>query len=38
MTFNILYVEDNPDNMRLVQRAVGAKGYTVHEALTGLDG
>ncbi len=38
MTFNILYVEDNPDNMRLVQRALGAKGYTVHEALTGLDG
>ncbi len=38
MTFNILYVEDNPDNMRLVQRALGAKGYTVHEALNGLDG
>ena len=38
MTFNILYVEDNPDNMRLVKRALGAKGYTVHEALNGLDG
>ncbi len=38
MTYNILYVEDNPDNMRLVQRALGAKGYTVHEALNGLDG
>ena len=38
MTFNILYVEDNPDNMRLVQRALGAKGYTVHEAFNGLDG
>jgi two-component system cell cycle response regulator DivK len=38
MTFNILYVEDNPDNMRLVKRALGAKGYTVHEAVNGLDG
>jgi CheY-like chemotaxis protein len=38
MTFNILYVEDNPDNMRLVKRALGAKGYTVHEATNGLDG
>jgi CheY-like chemotaxis protein len=38
MTFNILYVEDNPDNMRLVKRALGAKGSTVHEAFNGLDG
>ena len=38
MTFNILYVEDNPDNMRLVKRALGAKGYTVHEATNGLEG
>src|SRR5210317_890674 len=38
MTLNILYVEDNPDNMRLVQRALGAKGYAVHEAFNGLDG
>lgn len=38
MTFNILYVEDNPDNMRLVKRALGAKGYTVHEALNGSEG
>ena len=38
MTFNILYVEDNPDNMRLVKRALGAKGYTVHEACNGLEG
>jgi CheY-like chemotaxis protein len=35
---NILYVEDNPDNMRLVKRALGAKGYTVHEASNGLEG
>ena len=38
MTLNILYVEDNPDNMRLVKRALGAKDYTVHEAPNGLDG
>jgi CheY-like chemotaxis protein len=38
MTVNILYIEDNPDNMRLVKRALGAKGYTVHEAPNGLDG
>jgi len=38
MTINILYVEDNPDNMRLVKRALGAKGYTVHEAINGLEG
>ena len=35
---NILYIEDNPDNMHLVQRALGAKGYTVHAATNGLDG
>lgn len=38
MTFNILYVEDNPDNMRLVKRALGARGYTVYEAPNGLEG
>ena len=38
MTFNILYIEDNPDNMRLVKRALGAKGYIVHEASNGLEG
>jgi two-component system cell cycle response regulator DivK len=38
MTFNILYVEDNTDNMRLVKRALGAKGYTVHEAPNGMEG
>ena len=38
MTFNILYVEDNPDNMRLVKRALGAKGYTVYEAVNGMEG
>ncbi|MBN1665775.1 MAG: response regulator [Anaerolineales bacterium] len=38
MEFNILYIEDNPDNMRLVNRALGARGYIVHEAPTGLQG
>ena len=38
MTFNILCVEDNPDNMRLVMRALGAKGYKVHEACNGQEG
>jgi CheY-like chemotaxis protein len=38
MTYNILYVEDNPDNMRLVKRALGARGYMVHEAVNGLEG
>ncbi len=38
MTLNILYVEDNPDNMRLVKRALGAKGYIVHEAVNGIEG
>lgn len=34
----ILYVEDNVDNMRLVQRALGARGYEVKGAFTGNDG
>lgn len=38
MEFNILYIEDNPDNMRLVNRALGARGYIVHEAPNGLQG
>jgi two-component system cell cycle response regulator DivK len=35
---NILYVEDNPDNMLLVQRAVESRGYTLLKAENGLDG
>ena len=35
---NILYVEDNPDNMLLVQRAVESRGYTLLQAENGLDG
>lgn len=37
MTYNILYVEDNEDNMRLVKRALQARGYVVHEAVNGLE-
>jgi two-component system cell cycle response regulator DivK len=38
MTYNILYIEDNADNMRLVRRALEARGYAVHEAVNGNDG
>jgi two-component system cell cycle response regulator DivK len=37
MTYNVLYVEDNEDNMRLVKRALDARGYVVHEAVNGLE-
>ena len=36
--YNILYIEDNPDNMRLVKRALEAKGYVLHGALNGQTG
>ena len=35
---NILYVEDNPDNMMLVQRALEARGYRLLKAVDGLSG
>jgi two-component system cell cycle response regulator DivK len=38
MGHNILYIEDNPDNMMLVQRALEARGYTLLKAANGLDG
>lgn len=38
MTHNILYVEDNPDNMILVQRALEARGYRLLKAMRGLEG
>ena len=38
MNNNILYIEDNPDNMRLVQRALESRGYRVLPAKNGLDG
>ena len=36
--YNILYVEDNPDNMRLVKRALESRGYILHGALNGQTG
>jgi CheY-like chemotaxis protein len=38
MSNNILYVEDNPDNMMLVQRALEARGYRLIKAQNGLEG
>ncbi len=34
----ILYVEDNPQNMRLVRKILKHAGYTVLEAETGMEG
>ncbi len=38
MASNILYVEDNPDNMLLVKRVLQARGYHVLEAKNGTEG
>jgi two-component system cell cycle response regulator DivK len=38
MANNILYIEDNPDNMTLVQRALEARGYRLLKAYNGTDG
>jgi two-component system cell cycle response regulator DivK len=38
MAHNILYIEDNPDNMMLVQRALEARGYNLLKAMKGVDG
>ena len=35
---NILYIEDNPDNMMLVKRALESRGYRLLEAFTGVAG
>jgi len=35
---NVLYIEDNPDNMTLVKRALEARGYCLLQAMCGLDG
>jgi CheY-like chemotaxis protein len=35
---NVLYIEDNPDNMTLVKRALEARGYHLLQAMCGLDG
>jgi two-component system cell cycle response regulator DivK len=38
MTHNILCIEDNPDNMILVQRALESRGYRLLKATRGLEG
>lgn len=38
MTATILYIEDNPLNMRLVRKLVNSFGYTMLEAMDGLTG
>lgn len=38
MKKNILYVEDNPDNMLLVKRVLESRGYRVLEAENGTRG
>lgn len=38
MGHNILYVEDNPDNMLLVQRALESRGYKLLKAENGFKG
>lgn len=38
MGHNILYIEDNPDNMMLVKRALESRGYLLMEAVNGLSG
>jgi CheY-like chemotaxis protein len=35
---NVLYIEDNPDNMMLVRRALEARGYRLLQAVNGLRG
>lgn len=35
---NVLYIEDNPDNMMLVKRALEARGYRLLQAVNGLKG
>lgn len=38
MGSTVLYIEDNPDNMMLVRRALEARGYTLVSATNGLNG
>jgi two-component system, cell cycle response regulator DivK len=38
MTHDVLYIEDNPDNMLLVKRALESRGYRLLEAIKGHDG
>jgi CheY-like chemotaxis protein len=34
----VLYIEDNPDNMTLVQRALESRGYVLLKAVNGITG
>ncbi len=38
MGHNVLYIEDNPDNMTLVQRALETRGYKLLKARNGFEG
>jgi two-component system, cell cycle response regulator DivK len=38
MTKTILYIEDNPLNMRLVRKILGTVGYSMIEAIDGISG
>lgn len=38
MSGNVLYIEDNPDNMTLVKRAIEAIGHKFHGAPNGMEG
>lgn len=38
MGSTVLYIEDNPDNMLLVQRALESRGYKLLKAVNGMDG
>jgi two-component system, cell cycle response regulator DivK len=38
MQNSVLYIEDNPDNMMLVKRALEARGYRLLQAPSGLKG
>ena len=38
MRNTVLYIEDNPDNMMLVKRALEARGYRLLQAMNGLSG
>ena len=38
MSHEILYIEDNPDNMMLVQRALETRGYHLLKAMKGEEG
>ncbi len=38
MDNKVLYIEDNPDNMTLVKRALESRGYVLLSAVNGIDG